>query len=140
MRDMNASARVSLTDLMCWSCRPGGYPSNPMPWRRRCSRFGSCWITRARSLRLGLALAAHSRSVATCLSEVVSSCLRPYLTLATASTSTQTLNRKSRTSSRTGTSSSSLRSSMVYWTDRVSFCSTCCATLTKRLALPFSLR
>ena len=127
--DMKASDKVLPMVLICSSCGAPVTPSSSMPWRSRCSSLGNSWITRARSVRLGLALAAHTSSEATRLSITVCSSCPPYLSAARASTSAQTLNRNSRISSRTGMSLSILRSSMVYWIAIVSFCSTCCATL-----------
>ena len=114
VRDMNASARMSLMRLICWSCDAVSMPSMAMPLRSRVSRLGNCAMTCARSAREGFALAAHNKSDAVDLSMAMMSGLPSNLMLATASTSAQTLNRKSRMSSRTGMSLSCLRSSIVY--------------------------
>ena len=72
--DRKASARVSPITLMCASWALPSIPTSVMPWRRRCSSRGRSWITRARSLRLGLALAAQTSSDALFFSASVSSC------------------------------------------------------------------
>ena len=97
-------------------------------------------MTWARSLRLGLALAAQTRSAAVRLSAMVSACCGPSRTADSASTSAQVLKRNSRISSRTGMSRSMVRNSIVYWIASVSLCSTCWATLTKREVDCFSVR
>ena len=136
--DMKASASVSLMSLICPSCVLRSWPSMDMPRRSNCSNLGRSAMTLERSARLGLALAAHTKSAAARLKRCVSSCCGPLRMAAMASTSAHTLNRNSRISSRTGMSLSMLRISMVYWMARVSFCSTCWAMLTTRAVLPCS--
>ena len=62
--DRKASASVSPITLMWPSWALPWMPTSVMPWRSRCSRRGRSWITWARSLRLGLALAAQTSSEA----------------------------------------------------------------------------
>ncbi|MNV68213.1 hypothetical protein D3C71_1610460 [compost metagenome] len=71
---------------------------------------------------------------------MVSACCGPSRTADKAKTSAQVLKRNSRISSRTGMSRSIVRSSIVYWMARVSLCSTCWATLTRREVACFSVK
>jgi hypothetical protein len=122
------------SEVSCLSC---GTPPATMPWRSEASSGPSRRMTSARSSREVLALAIHTSSSAVSRTARVSSLCRPLRSAVVASTSAQTWNRKSRTPSCTGTPSSSLRSSIVYWMASVSRCSTWLASDTPFLVVSF---
>ncbi len=85
-------------------------------------------MTSARSSRVTLAPADQVRSAAARFIVRVVSLWAPVRSALIASTSAQTWNRNWRTPSCTGTCSSILRSSIVYWIAFSSRCSTCWAS------------
>ena len=129
------SAMLSARSEVSW--RSGGRPPASMPWRSAASSGPRRRITSARSSRVVLALAIHTSSSAASRTTRVSSLCRPWRIAVVASTSAQTWNRNSRTPSCTGTPSSSLRSSIVYWMASVSRCSTWLASDTPFLVVSF---